>query len=86
MRTNGKFYIVNERSNKIKAWLMTPLPVVWNRDGKFCIVPMAVVQNACDSKRIYEKLDGKTTNPIVYIYWSQGIPISNQAGRALIGE
>ena len=87
MKTNGKFYIVNERSDRIKAMFLTSLPIVWNRDGEFCVIPKAVVQNMLDSMAMYNKLSSnKTTNPVIAIMWSQGIKISNLAGRALIGE
>ena len=86
MRTTGKFYIIDEHSDKIKAWFITSLPILWNRNGEYRVIPKAVVQNAIDNKAMYEKLSDKTVSPIVSIMWSQGIPISNQAGRALVGE
>ena len=86
MKTNGKFYIINESDDKIKAVFLTPLPILWNRDGQFRVIHKAAVQNAIDIKKLYGKADSKTTIPIVNIMWSQGIPISNLAGRALVGE
>ena len=87
MKTNGKFYIINEHNDKIKAMFLTPLPIIWNRDGEFCVVPIAVVKNMLDSIAMYNKCSSnKTTNPVIVIMWSQGIPISNLAGRALVGE
>lgn len=86
MKRRGKFYIVCELYNEIKAndFHHGALPIVWNRNGEFCVIPLAVVQNAFDSLSysIFEKV----TNPKVVISWCQGSPISNQAGRALIGE
>jgi hypothetical protein len=86
MKTNGRFFIINEHSDRIKAMFLTVLPILWNRDGEFRVVPKAVVQNAIDNKTMYEKLSDKTISPMMAIMWSQGIPISNLAGRALVGE
>ena len=86
MRITGKFYIINEHSGRIKAMFLTSLPIVWNRDGEFCVVPKAVVQNAVDVKKMYDEAGGKVIAPVINIMWSQGIPISNLAGRALVGE
>lgn len=90
MKPQGKFYIVFEMNQKVK---MNPfidkeaLPIIWNQDGNYRIIPMAVIKNAFDSLEIYKKLaSGKTVNPIVVIHWNQGIPMSNAAGRALLGE
>ena len=86
MKTNGKFYIIHERNSKIKAAFLTPLPILWNRSGQFSIIPKAVVKNAIDVKKMYDGAGGKVTAPVINIMWSQGIPISNLAGRALVGE
>ncbi len=62
-------------------------PILWCRQGEFRLIPKAVIENIIASAEIYAKLDsGKTTNPQLQIMWSQGIPISNLAGRALLGE
>jgi len=89
MKITGKFYIVNELNDKIKIWFITALPIIWNRDGQFCIIPKEVVQNAMDLHEMHQHADLadlKVTVPIISIMWSQGIPISNLAGRALVGE
>lgn len=86
MKTNGRFYIINERNNNIKAAFLTSLPIVWNKDGQFCVIPKAVVANAIDAKKMYDEAGSKVIAPVINIMWSQGIPISNQAGRALVGE
>jgi len=91
---NGKFCIVHNSKNKIiinrdviDGYLSEALPIVWNMDGKYYIIPQAVVQNAIDNVAIWEKFySDKATRPNVVILWNQGIPISNQAGRALIGN
>lgn len=86
MRTIGKFYIVNESGDKIKAAFLTPISILWNRDGQFSIIRKAIVENAIDIKKMHDESDSKVTIPIINIMWSQGIPISNQAGRAFVGE
>lgn len=86
MNTNNKFYIINEHGDRIKAAFLTPLPIVWNRNGEFCVIPKGVVQNAIDLHKVYTQQEFKVMTPIITIMWSQGIPISNLAGRALVGE
>lgn len=62
-------------------------PILWCRDGEYCVIPTEVVQNALDLHEQYEQLlPFKITPPELYFYWSQGIQISNQAGRALVGK
>jgi len=87
MNTNGKFYILHRLDDRflINTQLET-LPIIWNRDGLYCVIPREVVENAVANLEMWDKFTGKTTHPKVAIFWSQGIPISNQAGRALIGE
>ena len=62
------------------------IPMLWCRDGLFCVIPKEVIQNAIDLAESYRQTDLKCATPIITIRWSQGIPISNLAGRALIGE
>ena len=62
------------------------MPMFWCRDGLFCVIPKEVIQNAINLAKSFRQTDLKRTPPIITIQWSQGIPISNQAGRALIGE
>ncbi len=62
------------------------VPMLWCRDGLFCVIPKEVIQNAMDLAESYQQTDLKCTPPVITIRWSQGIPINNQAGRALIGE
>ena len=59
-------------------------PILWCRDGMFCIIPIAIIQNAVEFRKSFHA--EKRTPPELYFYWSQGIPISNLAGRALVGE
>ena len=61
-------------------------PILWCCDGLFCLIPKEVVQNIIDSNRMSQQIDLKCTPPKLYFHWSQGIPISNLAGRALMGE
>ncbi|KKL70971.1 hypothetical protein LCGC14_2099580 [marine sediment metagenome] len=61
-------------------------PMLWCRNGLFCVIPKEVIQNALETFNIYNNVEGKILTPNVVIMWSQGIPISNLAGRALVGE
>lgn len=61
-------------------------PILWCNQGEFCIIPNAVIENLIDSAEMYAKICGKRINPKLTVAWSQGIPINNQAGRALMGE
>lgn len=87
MRTNGRFYTLHELSGKFLISIpLEALPIVWNRDGLYCIIPREIVENAVNNLEMWNKITSKTTHPKVMIMWSQGIPISNQAGRAMLGE
>lgn len=59
-------------------------PILWCRDGEFCIIPEGVIDNAIEFRKSFHAK--KRLPPELYFYWSQGIPISNLAGRALVGE
>lgn len=61
-------------------------PILWCRNGEYRIIPREVVGNTIDILNMYVASDGKRTQPTPVIQWSQGIPISNQAGRVLVGE
>lgn len=61
-------------------------PILWCRDGEFRLIQKEVVLNLIDLAESFAKVQGNTTNPQLQIMWSQGIPISNLAGRALVGE
>jgi len=52
----------------------------------FRLIPKEVIMNAVANLEMWDKFTGKTTHPKVAIFWSQGIPINNAAGRALLGE
>lgn len=63
------------------------IPLLWNRDGEYRLVPKEVVQNAIDTIKTSSKLySDKCSVPQVAIWWDQGIPVSNQVGRTLVGE
>lgn len=62
------------------------MSMLWCRDGKYCVIPKEIILNALNSVKSFQQTDLKRTPPIITIHWSQGIPISNQAGRALVGE
>jgi len=61
-------------------------PILWCRNGEYRVIPIEIIENAVNVMSMYVVFDGKRTNPTPMILWSQGIPISNLAGRALIGE
>lgn len=62
------------------------VPMLWCKEGEFRLIPKEVMLNLYALAEAYNKTQGKTTNPKSQIVWSQGIPISNLAGRALVGE
>ena len=88
MKPQGRFYIIHTPEVRLHVEIFNdgPFPVLWDFDGSFCIISKAVLENAIDRKTMYDKSNKKVTVPQVYINWDQGIPISNQAGGALMGE
>ena len=62
------------------------IPILWCRNGEYRVVPKEIVKNTINILNMYAASNGKCTQPVSVISWSQGIPISNLAGRALIGE
>lgn len=88
MKPQGKFYVIHRSEVRLDVELFRdePVPILWDFDGLFCIIPVSVLCNAFNRKNDYVKLNNKAEIPQVYIYWDQGIPISNAAGRALLGE
>jgi len=87
MNTN-KLYVISELSDifEIHDGFRIVAPILWNRNGEFRIIPIPVLQNIVDLLIMYRETMGNMTYPKTTIVWSQGIPISNLAGRALIGE
>ena len=76
----------NENRITISSNVKRALPILWCRGGEYRLMPKEVVQNAMDSIKVYSKMMSKATvSPVVCIYWDQGIPITNQAGRILAG-
>ena len=61
-------------------------PVLWCRDGQFRLVPKEVIQNAVSVYETLRQQEVKVKIPATIIIWSQGVPINNAAGRALLGE
>ena len=82
-----RFYLARD-SDSIREFadVIKALPILWCRYGEYRVVPKEVVQNAISIMNMYAAFSDKHTCPEVVILWGQGIPISNQAGRALIGE
>lgn len=62
------------------------LPLLWCRDGEFRLVPREVIMNAVDLSKLFKQTEMQCVPPMLFLTWSQGIEISNQAGRALVGE
>lgn len=82
-----RFYVARSNDSiKEFAGVVKALPILWCRDGEYRVVPKEVVQNTISMVNMYAAMGGKRTPPELQITWSQGIPISNLAGRALIGE
>lgn len=82
-----RFYSARDSGNIEEfAGVVKALPILWCRDGEYRVVPKEVVQNAISLMNMYTAFSDKHACPSVVILWNQGIPISNQAGRALAGE
>lgn len=75
----------SENRITISSNVKRALPILWCRGGEYRLVPKEVVQNAIEFVSYHRKMADKTTHPQVCIYWDQGIPITNQAGRILTG-
>ena len=61
-------------------------PILWCRNGLFCLIPKEVIQNAMNIFVMFRQTEVKFSPPVISFLWSQGIPISNLAGRALVRE
>jgi hypothetical protein len=61
-------------------------PLLWCRDGEFRLMPKEIIMNAVNLSHMFKQTKMQRMPPMLLLRWSQGIPISNQAGRALIGE
>lgn len=62
------------------------LPLLWCRDGEFRLIPKEIIMNAIDLSHMLKQIEMQRIPPMLFLGWSQGIPISNLAGRALVGE
>lgn len=76
----------SENRLTVRSNIKRALPILWCRGGEYRLVPKEVVENAIASVGIYSKMSSKTISPQVCIYWEQGVPIANQAGRILTGD
>jgi len=86
---NDKLFISKEHAREIirPDFDEITMPILWCRDGLFRFIPKEVIQNVYElRKSILEAKNLKRLQPPIVIMWSQGIPISNQTGRALVGE
>ena len=87
MNTSGKFYITKVNDYRVElSPVAKPQPILWCQAGQYCIISKAIVENAIDLYKSFKQTDLKRTPPQIFLMWSQGIPISNLAGRALVGE
>lgn len=88
MNKQDFYLVVDSRDHILLVGETNPvLPILWNRDGEYNIIQKKIIQNVIDINADYAKLHSdKGISPIVAIWWCDGIPISNQAGRALEGE
>ena len=84
----NRLYVINETNDTFEIHENHRIisPILWNRNGEFRVIPTPVLQNIVDLLIMYRATKGNRTYPKVAIMWSQGIPISNLAGRALVGE
>jgi len=80
------FSINADAINITNDLLKKPEPILWFNQGMFCIIPIQIVQNACNNLNLWRKFSDKTTCPIVRITWDQGIPVDPKVGYALLGE
>ena len=62
------------------------LPLLWCRDGEFRLIPKEIIMNAVDLSHMFKQTEMQRVPPMLFLTWSQGIPISNLVGRALVGE
>ena len=62
------------------------LPLLWCRDGEFRLIPREIIMNAVDLSKLFKQTEMQRVPPMLFLTWNQGIPISNLAGRALMGE
>jgi len=87
----GNYLIIKESNNRYRFSHHLEegeiaLPILWCRYGLFCVIPKEVILNLATNNKMYRQSDGKRIPPESYVTWDQGIPISNLAGRALLGE
>lgn len=84
----NRLYVINETGDtfEIHEDFRIVAPILWNQNGEFRVIPTPVLQNIIDLLIMYRETMGNVTYPKTTIVWAQGIPISNQAGRALVGE
>ena len=83
-----RLYVINEPGDifEIHEDFRIVAPILWNKSGEFRVIPIPVIQNIVDLLIMYREIMGNVTYPKTTIVWAQGIPINNQAGRALMGE
>lgn len=88
MNINEFYTVTDNRDHIVLVGNTDPvLPILWNKDGEYCIIPKQKIQNVIDINANFSDMySDKTIKPIVGLWWCDGIPISNAAGRALLSE
>ena len=76
----GSTFTINEYLERLLRKKMQP--ILWHRNGMFCVVPVEVLQNALDSADIYKKLG--MANPSVKIDWKQAFPFPDGRAAAIL--
>lgn len=85
------FILIDESSdritlnNQLEKMLREKMqPILWLRDGLFCVIPMQIIQNLLNQIDDYIK-GGRIGKLKLYINWSQGKFISHDITHFLIG-
>lgn len=86
--TERSFILVTESSERIiiddylEEMLRKEMrPILWFRDGLFCVIQSSILENALATIDVMKK--GFDTHCYTYVHWSQGEPISHNAGHSL---
>ena len=82
------FYIVKETA---KNFMVSPhtkiLPILWCQNGEYRVFSKEILADAVAYNDMrFNHYSDKTIIDPANIWWDQGIPIDNLAGRALAGE
>jgi len=82
-----KIYKINASEIRMTGKMLEkPEPILWCRQGMFCIIPIEIIQNAIDAENMFGNFSTKYTPPIIAITWDQGIPVDPKVGYALLDD